>query len=171
MEGVTRNPRPQLREQTEKLVRRLGYTGAGCAQYMLSEDGETSSFLEINPRLGANFLAAEAAGAGMSELVMRLALGGAPKPPRNAWENSRPNVRYAWTKGDLSGWLHERRAGMGLGESMAWLGRIALAAVRADAHLTFSWRDPAPAIGCWLHPLISRMGRDKPAPRRAKTAG
>ena len=170
VEGRTVTPAASLREQTERLVRRLNYTGAGCAQYMTAAEGEATSFLEINPRLGANFIAAEAAGAGMSERALRLAMGGRPKAPRNPWERSRTGVRYAWTKGDVSGLLWERKTGLSKAQIARWIGRMAMAGLSAHTHLTFSWRDPAPALGCWLHPLIKRVGRRKDAARRVKTA-
>ena len=171
VEGVSAPPRPDLARQTATLVEALNYTGAGCVQYMTSRQGDATSFLEINPRFGANFAGAEAAGADMVRAALDIAAGRPPQIGPDPWAKTRPGVRYVWTKGDLSGWLWRMRAGAPLSASIRDAGRLMAAAMGAHTHLVFDWRDPMPALGCALHPLLRRIARRAPEPRpRARPA-
>lgn len=163
VEGLSAPPRPDLALQTRKLVEALNYTGAGCVQYMTSRDGDVTSFLEINPRLGANFAGAQAAGADMVCAALDIALGRRPAMGRDPWAQTRPGVRYAWSKGDLSGWLWRMRRGARLAATIQDGVSMLQAAIRADTHLVFDWRDPMPAFGCALHPVLKRFARSEPA--------
>lgn len=156
VEGITRHVDPELAEQTGRLVQALGYTGAGCAQYMTDRNQQRTSFLEINPRLGANFGGAEGAGAGMSEAMLKLALGERPETVASAWDRAAVGHRYAWSKGDLSGLAWLARNGGDARALLTGAARLLRCALTADTHLTFDVRDPRPALGCWLHPLIKR---------------
>lgn len=171
VEGITRAPRGDLRRQTEALVARLNYSGAGCAQYMTQANGLATSFLEINPRLGANFGGAEAAGAGMSEAMLALALDGDVPVPVDPWGYARPGVRYAWSKGEMSGLAWAARNGAGALELAGRFARLLWTGLRADTHMTFDLQDPLPGLACWFHPLIKRMQTSQPASGRSKVAG
>ncbi len=157
VEGISADPRPDLQAQTERLVEALNYTGLGCAQYMTSDEGDDTTFLEINPRAGANIAGAEASGADLVNLAFELACGDNLAVVNRPWMLARPGVRYAWTKGDFSGLVWRLRRGASMRDGLKDLVRLLRAAFQADRHLVFDWTDPLPAVCCWLHPLISRM--------------
>ncbi len=166
VEGISMAPRADLAEQTAKLVKALDYTGIGCAQYMTSLDSDETSFLEINPRLGANIGAAEATGAGLVQAALEIALEGeAEAGGINPWAAAKTGVRYAWSKGDMSGLVWRMKNGAGLSRTLGDGLAAMKAALRADAHLVFDWRDPVPALACWAHPLIKRFERHEEAGR------
>ncbi|MGF1462882.1 MAG: hypothetical protein ACFB2Z_06920, partial [Maricaulaceae bacterium] len=153
-----RPPAPAIKAATEALVAHLGYTGAGCAQFMVDRVTGAISFLEINPRLGANFKIVEACGLPLTLWKVALAQGERPKPQRPPW-GYKTGVRYAWTKGDLSGLARARRDGLGGVAALAWLGRTVWDGLRAPCHLTFDLRDPAPTLGLYLNKwLEGRVG-------------
>ena len=72
VEGVTIEPDPKLRDYAERLIGALGYTGVGCAQFLVDEATGSVSFLEINPRIAGNHAVPEAAGLGLSTLPIDL---------------------------------------------------------------------------------------------------
>jgi len=149
-------PAADLRQATETLIAHLGYHGVGCAQFMQTADGAALSFLEINPRLGANFKIAEACGLNLSELALDLPLGAAPTVPDNTW-SFKTGVRYAWTKGAISGALNAKRAG-----DVGWGGLIGLLAqsvreAMAPCHLTFALTDPLPTLGAYANIVLSKL--------------
>ncbi|MBR9826277.1 MAG: hypothetical protein GYB36_10815 [Alphaproteobacteria bacterium] len=165
VEGISSAPRADLAEQTAKLVHALGYTGIGCAQYMTSEDSQATSFLEINPRLGANIAAAEITGADLVGQAFRLAFGKDVEVLADPWSAARTGLRYAWSKGDLSGLAWRYRQGAGIEQTLWDLGRLISSGVKADTHLVFDWHDPLPALACWAHPLIKRFSPEmRPSP-------
>lgn len=170
VEGISAAPRPDLADHTARLVEALGYTGLGCAQYMTSRVGSETSFLEVNPRLGANFAGAEAAGAHMVNAALDLALGHSETAPANPWAKTRTGVRYAWSKGDLSGWLWRMKHGASLAQTISDAATGLITALRADTHLVFDWRDPAPALGCALHPILKRFAPESRSTPRLKRA-
>lgn len=157
VEGISTEPRPDLAEQTARLVKALNYSGLGCAQYMTSADSDQTSFLEINPRAGANIAGAEAAGADLVMTAFELGLGQDIAMDTSPWAPARPGIRYAWTKGDLSGLAWRARNGAGIRRTLADLAQLITASLRARRHLVFSWKDPLPALGCWLHPVLRRL--------------
>lgn len=155
VEGVSVGPDPALVESTTALVRALDYTGAGCAQYMVDAATTTTSFLEINARLGANCAAACACGLDLPRLFIDALLGtAAPQKP------ARVGRRYAWLEGDLHGLVSCLVSGrIGWGAASAWLLRAILAQLRARDHIVFSWRDPLPALatpGLWIQAALRR---------------
>jgi hypothetical protein len=109
--------------------------------------------LEINPRLGANFVISERAGLPLSRLALELARGGGPEVPRDAWRYER-GLRFAWTFGALSGCRFQLREGqIGRRQALRLMGRAVIEALRADVHITWSWRDPLPSLLELARPL------------------
>jgi len=170
VEGVSITPRPDLVEHTEALVEALDYTGVGCAQFMTARDSDATSFLEINPRLGANIAGAEAAGADIASILFELTMGRDIALAEDPWAKARTGVRYHWAKGDFSGWIWRLRNGAGLGESIVGALRLLRGLVRSNVDLVFSWRDPAPALACWLHPVLRRLRNREDAGQRGVKA-
>lgn len=149
--GRSVSAEPGLRQAVERLIGALEYHGVGCAQFMT--DGDTLSFLEINPRLGANFKIVEACGLALSRYALALPLGEAVPQPIDPW-GYRTGVRYAWTKGALTGVLNARREhGLGAASLAGLLAQTAREAA-APCHLTFDLRDPLPTLGLYANKLI-----------------
>ncbi len=156
-------PTPALRHAVETLISHLRYHGVGCAQFMRSSDGRQLSFLEINPRLGANYKIAEACGLPLSRLALDLPSGRAVKTPADPWV-ARTGVSYAWTKGALSGALKAKRSGAagwpGLAGLLAQTAREAF----APCHLSFDMTDPLPTLGAYANIFASKLIERRWAP-------
>lgn len=157
VEGVSVATSPAVRHATEALVAALGYTGVGCAQFMVDRRSGQISFLEINPRLGANYAAAEACGLPLSLWMVEIGLGQTPPGFSDPWA-SRHGRRYVWTKGDLAGLKRELRTGrISALQGVIWLTRLVRAAL-VSTHLTLDVRDPQPTFWIYLHPLFRALG-------------
>ncbi len=149
VEGESVALMPDLEVWTRALVARLEYTGAGCAQFLVDDDG-TACFLEINARLGANCAAVRAAGLDLPRLYLEALLGHAVT--QTPVEIGR---RYTWFDGDMSGLATCLRSGeIGGLAAMRWFGRALKAQLRADDHITWSIRDPLPMV-----PVAVRVAR------------
>ncbi len=154
VEGITIEPDAKLRTYTERLISSLGYTGVGCAQYLVDEEDGSVSFLEINPRIAGNHAVPEAAGLGLSTLAIELAR---PTCGHVAPIEGKAGLRYVWTCGDLLGakqayWRGEITAAT----SAAWMARAVKAAFAADVHMQWHWRDPMPALMS-LRPVLPSL--------------
>jgi hypothetical protein len=67
--------------------------------------------------------------------------------------------RYTGLSGDLNGLASLMRSyGLGAAAIAGWLGRTALAQLRSRYHITWSWRDPVPALAVFA-PIILAAGR------------
>ena len=159
VEGITLPLDARLHDYCRALVRDLDYTGVGCAQFLVEPNSGRVSFIEINPRLGANCAIVQHCGVDLPLSMCLLAQGESLEalklPP-----DYPAGRRYAWLFGDLAGLQHEiasRR--LGLGRTLAWLGRLSWNAIRADVHLTFSWRDPMPTLTLFARRLFRRRAR------------
>ena len=142
VEGESVSPDAALLKWTEALVNRLSYTGAGCAQFLVDEPAGTACFLEINARLGANCAAVCACGLDLPRIIVEALLGHAEKQ-----HPAKVGRRYAWLSGDLNGLANSLKSGnQTWSGAAAWLGRAALAQLRADDHVTWSCRDPLPTL-------------------------
>lgn len=176
VEGVSVRPSPAIRHASEALVQAVGYTGVGCLQFMVDRATGEISFLEINPRLGANYAIAEACGLPLSLWMVQVADGRVDAETADAWSPSLGR-RYVWSKGDLAGLKREYSAGrLTSTQAAVWTFRALLAAASMP-HLTFDPRDPAPTFWIYLHPLLRRLGFGQGHPEIAvrrtpgKTAG
>lgn len=161
--GQTIEPPPILREDCEKLVHSLNYTGVGCAQWLMDPNSEERIFLELNPRLGGNFKVVEAAGVPLAHTALKLALEKKVVTPAGPWTYKR-RVQYAWTIGALAGCRFELQTGAVNNLTAARLLSLTMwEALTAQAHLTWSWRDPIPTLAEMMRPLRKRptLDRDK----------
>jgi predicted ATP-grasp superfamily ATP-dependent carboligase len=147
---------PGLIDDTAAIVGDLKYTGVGCTQFLVAGDG-SRSFLELNPRLGANYVVAHAAGLDLASIAVDLAMGREVEPPR-----LRTGIRYAWTLGDLEG----LKAAIQSKEITAagflrWLGDMVRTAWHADVHVTWRLDDPVPSLvmasRSLLGPVLRRL--------------
>ena len=159
-----------LREQLAALVAYLRYTGVGFAQFLVPP-GADGAFIELNPRLAGSYVIADHAGLDLANLAVDLAAD-MPIKPRSPAPTGRNNHTYAWTFGDLTGLRHAIDQGeITHTDALTQLGRITRTAVRADVHLTWSWRDPVPTIATyWRYLILPSLRRitahGKPGPNR-----
>ncbi|MGF7161144.1 biotin carboxylase [Rhodoligotrophos appendicifer] len=146
VEGETIPTVTELSEDVHRLSQALGYTGVGCAQFLLDEGNRTRCFLEINPRFGANYSFIEAAGMPLTRLGLMLA-GSDPVAPRGVPKGARRRVHFVWTYGDFAGLVHEiLHRNIAPGAALSWALKALKAALTADMHVTWSWRDPKPTL-------------------------
>lgn len=158
VEGITEAPRRDLDEYTNALVRKLGYEGPGCMQFLVDDWTGRVSFLELNPRLGAGFGIAAACGVNFSRMAVDVALG--MELEQRDCADYPVGKRLAWTYGDLDGILHAWDKGaIGIGEGFRWFGRAAKAFVRADAHVSWSWKDPWPTLVAYTRLMLGLVRR------------
>lgn len=156
VEGETVEPDSELKGYVMRMVQALGYTGIGCAQFLVNEHDGSISFLEINPRIAGNHAVPEAAGLKLSTLAISLAK--APSLPVLALEG-KTGLRYVWTAGDLMGAkIAYLRGEIGIKEGWNWLGRAVSAAWHADIHMKWCWHDPLPGICSLFEVLPSFKG-------------
>ena len=144
------------------VVEALGYHGAGCAQFMLSDTEVT--FLEVNARIGAN--CAIAAQCGLDIPLGALQLSEAGAEAVTLGKSGRIRARYSWFWGDLAGLAkHARR--LGVKATAAWLYRLTRSVATADIDLIWCWRDPWPALS---YPLFKTLNVLTHRQRRAARA-
>ncbi len=165
VKGMTVAPSEALCMDTERLVQSLGYTGVGCTQFMCDRQGH--SFLELNPRLGANYAIAHQAGLPLAPMALELALGNEGTSPSPLW-SYRQGLRFAWTTGALGGIRFELRQG--------WISRTKavkqildalIDGVRAPVHITWSYRDPRPTCQELFRPLLKKSSKKQESPLNA----
>ena len=152
--GVSVPPSAQLRAHCEALTRHLRYTGIGCIQFLVDENGGAAAFLEFNARMDSTAALPYRMGLDYPLLAVRLAayrkaratgrsdaVRLLPAPHADEYPAGKT---YHWLDGHLTAWLNDLRARR---SGPAALAREALALVWLAArsyHLTFDWRDPLP---------------------------
>ena len=126
----------------------LGYSGVGCVQFLVNERNGTNVFLEINPRLDATCAFPWHYGCDLPRLAVEIAQG---DKALDRFPGTLPRYptskRVHWCLGDVRGWLHEvKRGEVRVGPSLVWLAKIVASFLRANCHLTWWWKDPAPVV-------------------------
>lgn len=164
VDATTTPLRTDLHGWCRALVSALGYTGVGCSQFLVPEDDRAPGFLELNPRLGANFALVQHGGVDLplwaSQLALRHGTDRLDIPPSYATGRS-----CAWLYGDLAGLAHELRARrLTPRQAGTWLLRSLRCAATADRHLVFSRRDPLPALSLYTTTLRRMMGQASDQP-------
>lgn len=145
VEGVTVAPNSELTETTKRLVRRLAFTGVGCAQFLVDPRTGKANFLEINSRLGANTAIACRAGLDLPLAAVQLALGQRPKFDS---ANFKIGLRYSWIYGEVSGFVRAMiTRQLNPAQACRWMWRAVLSMARADFDLVWSASDPLPTLG------------------------
>jgi predicted ATP-grasp superfamily ATP-dependent carboligase len=154
VEGITIHRIPALSSDLEVVVRSLEYTGVGNAQFLYDPNTEATCFLEINPRFGASYALVESIGMGLTQLAVELADDTSSTPVLKPYEDDE-GTRVIGTYSDLVGLAHSiRKREIGLPGAVRWFGAACLAFLRADVHVTWSWRDPIPALTIPFYRLI-----------------
>jgi len=142
-----------LRSYTEQLVESLNYHGIGNTQFLVDHQHVEISFLEISPRMGAAFALTVACGFDFSRAGLNLAIGD-PLNAKMLPGDYPAGQRFAWSYGDGVGLFTALRdKEISVTQAGIWFGHTLMAAVRADIHATWSWRDPGPALAnIWAAP-------------------
>ena len=153
VDGISVPPNEVLRSHVASLVQELGYTGPGCCQFLVDDSTGHFYFLEINPRLDATCAIPYYCGYEFPLLAVELARKNAGLASRTSLPppNYPVGKRGAWTIGDLEGLLDTMRSEeIGAWGVASWLARTLRTALLANFHLTWSWRDPMPALYMFL---------------------
>lgn len=156
VEGVTIVNTPQIKAYCDQLIDYLHYSGIGCIQFIVSKD--QISFLEINPRLGANFAIACQAGFDIPSEALNLAFSSHKASEDNC--SYKIGLRYARILGDLEGiklTLHKNKP-YKLKQMVHWLWRMVIS-VTAPVHITWSWKDPKPSLFLFVKLLPKTIRR------------
>ena len=145
--GVSVAPSAELRAWCERLTLGMRYTGIGCIQFLLDDDG-AAAFLEFNARMDSTAMLPYRLGYDFPLLALRLADYAAGRTPCPAPLEApyRAGRAYHWLYGDIEAWLHCARHGDGRPGPLAlWAARSAWQAA-TSLHLTWDLLDPLPTL-------------------------
>ena len=160
VESVSVAPSQALREHTARLVARLGYSGAGCTQFLVQGEG-SAMLLELNPRLDANCELARRCGVDFARLALEIERRrrGDPATFLTRLDAYPVGRRCHWAVGDVQGLLHEWRVGeIGWTRALRWLREAIGASLLANVHLVGWLRDPLPALYALAEGIPRRRG-------------
>lgn len=147
----------------ETLLRKLNYTGVGVVQFLIDEKTGDSTFLELNPRLGAGFAVSYYSGFNLPLLALRTVLESPEKvaeDPAVSGMEIRLGTRACWLQGDVEGFVHAvKLRELGVFQGCRWIVAAIQSFLCADCHLIFSWRDPLPALRIFMGWMRSFMRR------------
>jgi len=151
-------PNPSHRKYCEQFIRELNYTGLALIQFLRDPDTGKTVFLEANPRAGAGISLATQCGVDFPAAAVRACAGNSPE-----YDESYPiNRSRASLHDDLLGL---RKAlvyrEVGLNQSLAWLGKAFVGALRADYYATFVWNDMKPTMKIYWNLLTRIFFKDK----------
>jgi predicted ATP-grasp superfamily ATP-dependent carboligase len=143
-------PPPALRDAALKVLSALRWHGVAMVEFRVRADG-TPTFLEVNGRFWNSLALALNSGVNFPALLAEMAEQGDVDPVTSF----RTGVRCRWLLGDVRH-LVEVFRGPPQGYPGVFPSRLAtLAAVACPVagtyHDNFSWRDPLPELGDWLH--------------------
>jgi len=164
VEGITLAAKGDLHEQTKALLKALNYSGIGCAQFLVDEKTNKTSFLEINPRIAGNHALPEFCGLDLGNFLFDQTLN-IPINLEPVFGRSR--IKYCWTGGDLMGIkLALLRKEISMTAGLKMIARTIYIALISDVHMVFSANDIKPALIA-LAQTMPRLDRWKEPPKRA----
>ena len=145
VEGHTVTPDRYWCDHLQRLTDSLNYDGAGCLQYLVDEETGQSSFLEVNARLGANFVSVLDCGLDLPLWWVQTSLS---QKPTISDDYSYPQGRrYTWLYGDLLGLKNALSSNdISSRRWWKWLAQLVVASLRSRTHVTFRWTDPLPTL-------------------------
>jgi predicted ATP-grasp superfamily ATP-dependent carboligase len=161
VDGDAVPPTAALKNHTARLIRELGYSGLGCAQFLVDKAPGTTSLLEVNPRLDATCAIPYYCGYDFPAMAVELAayrhqIAGA----RPANDSTYPLRRGVWSSGDLTRLGQDiRTQRVSWGKVPGRLLQIARSFWMADFHLTWTWRDPLPTCYVFARMLLAAFRR------------
>ena len=140
------SPTPALVETLQKIVSHTRYSGPGLLQCAIAPDTGTCSFIELNPRLSAGVAEAVNAGLDLPLIALHSSLGYRFTPVRaDSAPRYRVNARSYWLERDLVGLFRQWR-GRKWGENIRHVRVMFSSLLNSEAHINWSWRDPAPSL-------------------------
>lgn len=152
VDGVSFAPDRKLMKYCESILLRLEYSGVGCVQFLVNDRTGMASCLGINPRLDATCAIPFHLGYDfplMAVEYIEYRLGDRPLPPRQ-FSPYMAGKHGVWLIGDIKGLVFEWRSGnLDLPGLCRWVTRMVNSVFSADLHLTWSWRDPIPALAAF----------------------
>jgi predicted ATP-grasp superfamily ATP-dependent carboligase len=177
---VSIKPSQKLREAGRAMINALGgFHGAIMVEFKVRPDG-TPVFLEVNPRLWNSLALAIYSGVNFPVLLAELAERGDVSPVLDY----KADVRCRWILGDLRHLVSVLK-----GKPKRYPGKFpgrlrtlwdVLMPVPGTMHDPFSWSDPMPEVGDWIHSFKRysdrlKHGGSRPTPQvgnkpRATTA-
>ena len=156
VEGKTVQPTRSLQRHLERLTKAMSYTGAGCARFLVNEADGTLSFLDLSAHIPADLAVSEASGLKLSTLAISLAQHPHDRVP---YREGKVGIHAVSSAEDLNAAKRAYLQGeVSAAESLSWVCEAVSAAVRADIHLAWSWRDPLPGVFALVEILPSLQG-------------
>jgi len=151
-------PDPIHREYCQRFVEELNYTGLGLIQFLKDPCTGTSYFLETNPRTAATTALAVHCGVDLPAAAVAVHLGNFSDTDTSHALNQSQN----WFHGDLLGlrWARKNRE-VDLIQSAAWFAAAISSFIRADCHVTFTWKDPKPTMKLYRNLLVRLLMGNK----------
>lgn len=150
VDSISIEPSSEIVAACKKIIKRLDYTGLGCAQFLMDEAGKLKCFLEINPRLGAAIALPQACGVDFPRLAIEQLQGHEP-PNTVAPDSYRRGVRFGWFYGDLLGFYRTVRSD---DVRVVDAGMLIFAMLRTllfvRVHPTWNIFDPLPTCAAYL---------------------
>jgi glutathione synthase/RimK-type ligase-like ATP-grasp enzyme len=155
-ESMTVELDPSLLDHIGRLAEDLRYTGIGLAQFMVADDGDDVSFLELNPRFGGGSALPYFVGFDFPRIGIALAEGLQIKSSDMGLEYPIGRIMSSIHL-DLSGLVAAiRYREIGFLDAANWLYRALVTFIRAEADMTWSWRDPMPGLYALTLPFRRR---------------
>ncbi len=147
VEGISVAPSPDLYAYSAALVERLGYTGVGCAQFLVNIETGESTYLELNPRLDATCELAYRCGIDLPRLAI--------EPAASAPGSYPIGRRFHWLLGDLRAMNAQIKSGEPARSAISTsIRKVAAAHWQAHYKLTWDWTDPLPSLFMYGHAFI-----------------
>jgi biotin carboxylase len=166
VEGITVGPTTILRQYCERFLFELKYSGVGCIQFLLDESQGTACFLEINPRLDGSCALPWHYAFDLPTLAIDIARGH-KRASQSASITLPPypiGKRVHWCSGDIEGLIDALKSdNLTLRDTLLWVGKILRAALRANCHMTWWWKDPVPTLILYRRLLATLWRRVKKA--------
>lgn len=149
---ISVRPDPAIREASLAMLRALNWHGVAMVEFRV-EPGKAPVFLEVNGRFWNSLALACHAGVDFPALLAEMAENGDIRPRRDY----QMDVRCRWLLGDFRHLLEVWR-GAPQGYPERYPSRLRtlaafLTPVPGTRHDLFSWNDPLPEVGDWLHLL------------------
>jgi predicted ATP-grasp superfamily ATP-dependent carboligase len=158
VDNITVDPSPLREEYCSNLLRKLGYTGVGCVQFLVTNNNQ-AYFLEINPRLDANCAIPYRCGYDFPRFAYESVRSQNKETQRfsAAYSSGR---RAHWFMGDVYGLDNEiKRGNVNKKQFILWILRTMKTLIVADFHITWWWRDPLPTLYLFYSSVAGVMRR------------
>lgn len=146
-------------EACRAFARAHAYTGPGLLQLVRSTADGRLYFIENNPRLSAGIAQAVKCGVDFPHMMLRAAMPASTplRPVAGGVPMYAVGQRTHWLSRDINGYLDVRRELVAT-ERIRWRHALVNSLRRADAHMTWDVKDPAPSFLIYRR-LLTRLFR------------